>query len=165
MQNEHELRSEESTVAWFYRILRNAITDNFRRQDARTRAHEGFAAEALLTYEPELQATVCACIGDVVKQLKHEYRAAIEQVDLGGLSVQDFARQESTTPNNASVRLHRARKDLARRVTAVCGICAEHKCADCLQTKSTVRSSGRLRQHWRRKTICAAVPPKRRRTK
>ena len=68
-------------MAWFYRILRNAITDNFRRQDARTRAHQGFAAEAPLTYEPELQATVCACIGDVVQELKPECRDAIEQVD------------------------------------------------------------------------------------
>ena len=131
LEHEHELRSEDSTVAWFYRILRNAITDNFRRHAAQTKAHEGFAAEAPLTYEPGLQATVCACIGDVVQQLKAEYRRAIEQVDLGGLSVQEFARQESTSANNASVRLHRARRDVAKRLTSVCGVCAEHKCIDC----------------------------------
>jgi RNA polymerase sigma factor (sigma-70 family) len=136
MEHQHELRSEDSTVAWFYRILRNAITDNFRRQDAQTRAHEGFAAEAPLTYEPELEATVCACIGDVVQELKPEYRNAIEQVDLGGLSVQEFARRESTTANNASVRLHRARKDVAKRLIAVCGSCAEHKCLDCTCKRS-----------------------------
>ncbi len=131
LEHEHELRSEDSTVAWFYRILRNAITDNFRRHAAQTKAHEGFAAEAPLAYEPGLQATVCACIGDVVQQLKAEYRRAIEQVDLGGLSVQEFARRESTSANNASVRLHRARRDVAKRLTSVCGVCAEHKCIDC----------------------------------
>lgn len=131
MEHEHELRSEESAVAWFYRILRNAITDNFRRQATQTKAHEAFAAEATLVYEPELQSTVCACIEDVIQELKPEYRAAIEHVDLGGLSVQDFAERESTTANNASVRLHRARKDVAKRLTAVCGVCAEHKCVDC----------------------------------
>lgn len=136
MQHEQELRSEESTAAWFYRILRNAITDNFRRQDARTRAYESFAADAPLTYEAELQATVCACIGDVIQDLKPEYRAAIEQVDLAGLSVQEFARRESTTANNASVRLHRARKDVAKRLTAVCGICAEHRRTDCTCKRS-----------------------------
>ena len=136
MEHEHELRSQESIVAWFYRILRNAITDNFRRQAAQTRAHEGFAAEAPSTYEPELEATACACIGDVVQELKPEYRNAIEQVDLGGLSLREFARRESTTANNASVRLHRARKDVAKRLTAVCGSCAEHKCLDCTCKRS-----------------------------
>jgi RNA polymerase sigma factor (sigma-70 family) len=136
LAHEHELRSEESTVAWFYRVLRNAITDNFRRQAARTKAHDGFAAEAPLTYEPELQATVCACIGDVVRELKPEYRNAIEQVDLGGSTVWEVAHRESTTTNNASVRLHRARKDVAKRLTAVCGSCAEHKCVDCTCKRS-----------------------------
>ncbi|GAC1418469.1 MAG: hypothetical protein NVS9B15_01330 [Acidobacteriaceae bacterium] len=136
MEHGHELRSEESTVAWFYRILRNAVTDNFRRKSAQTKAHESFAEEAPLTYEPELKATVCACIEDVIQDLKPEYRHAIEQVDLGGLSVQDFAKLESTTSNNASVRLHRARKDVAKRLTAVCGICAEHKCVDCTCKRS-----------------------------
>ena len=131
MEHGHELRSEESTVAWFYRILRNAVTDNFRRRSAQIAAHQSFAAEAPLTYGPELKATVCACIEDVIQDLKPEYRHAIEEVDLGGLSVQDFAKRESTTANNASVRLHRARKDVAKRLAEVCGICAEHKCIDC----------------------------------
>ena len=131
LEHEHDLRSDSSTVAWFYRILRNAITDHFRRQAARTRAQESFAAEAPMSYEPDLKATVCECIGDVIQTLKPEYRDAIEQVDLLEVSVQDYARRESTTANNASVRLHRARKAVAKRLTAVCGSCAEHKCIDC----------------------------------
>lgn len=53
-----EIRDDESTVAWFYRLLRNAITDSYRREAARNRAHEDFAAEAPLSYEPELEQTV-----------------------------------------------------------------------------------------------------------
>jgi RNA polymerase sigma-70 factor (ECF subfamily) len=131
-----EIRDHESTVAWFYRILRNAITDHYRRKAARTNAHEVFAAEAPVSYEAELTHTVCACIGDVIRDLKSEYRTAIEQVDLGGASVEAFAQSQQTSANNASVRLHRARKAVAKKLTTVCGACAEHKCLDCTCRRS-----------------------------
>lgn len=35
MEHGSEIRDDESTVAWFYRILRNAITDHYRRGVAR----------------------------------------------------------------------------------------------------------------------------------
>ena len=136
MEHGSEIRDDESTVAWFYRILRNAITDHYRRRAARGRVHEGFAQEVPDSYEPELAQTVCACVGDVVHDLKDEYRTAIEQVDLGGKSIEDFAQTERISANNASVRLHRARKAIAKQLTTVCGACAEHKCLDCTCRRS-----------------------------
>ena len=131
LEHDEELLDDESVVAWFYRILRNAVIDHYRRTAARNRAHEGFVAEAATAYEPQLEATACACIGDVVRGLKDEYRSAIERIDLGSASIEDFARSEQISSNNAYVRLHRARKAVARRLTDVCGACAEHKCLDC----------------------------------
>jgi RNA polymerase sigma factor (sigma-70 family) len=131
-----EIRDDESTVAWFYRVLRNAITDHYRRRAARTSAHDAFAAEAPVSYEAELTQTACACIGDVILDLKSEYRTAIEQVDLGGVTVEAFAQSQQTSANNASVRLHRARKAVAKKLTTVCGACAEHKCLDCTCRRS-----------------------------
>jgi RNA polymerase sigma-70 factor (ECF subfamily) len=131
MEHSSQILKDESTVAWFYRILRNAITDDHRRRSAQSRAHEGFAAEAPLSYEPELAQTACACIEDVIRDIKSEYRDAIEQVDLGGESVEAFAQSREISANNASVRLHRARKAVAAELTTVCGVCAEHKCLDC----------------------------------
>ena len=138
LKHDEELRDDESVVAWFYRILRNAVIDHYRRTAARNRAHEGFVAEAATTYEPQLEATACACIGDVVRDLKDEYRSAIERVDLGSTSIEDFARSEQISANNAHVRLHRARKAVARQLTEVCGACAEHKCLDCTCHRSRV---------------------------
>jgi len=131
-----DIRDDESTVAWFYRILRNAITDHYRRRAAQSRAHESFAADAPVSYEVELTQTACACIGDLIRDLKSEYRTAIEQVDLGGATVEAFARSQQTSANNASVRLHRARKAVAKKLTTVCGACAEHKCLDCTCRRS-----------------------------
>jgi RNA polymerase sigma-70 factor (ECF subfamily) len=78
-----------------------------------------------------MKQTACACIGDVIRDLKSEYRTAIEQVDLGGVTVEAFAQSQQTSANNAWVRLHRARKTVAKKVTTVRGACAEHKCFDC----------------------------------
>jgi RNA polymerase sigma-70 factor (ECF subfamily) len=131
LEHGSQLRDEESVVAWFYRILRNAIIDYYRRGSARSKAHELFGAGAPTSYEAELEQKVCACIGDVIGDLKAEYREAIERVDLAGESVESFAQLQNTTANNASVRLHRARKAVAKKLIQVCGICAEHKCLDC----------------------------------
>ena len=126
-----EIRDGESTVAWFYRILRNAVTDHYRRRASRNKAYAAFAAEMPETYEPEIKAAICECIGDVIATLKPEYRSAIEQVDLREIPVENFAESEQISSNNASVRLHRARKEVARQLKTVCGACAEHKCLDC----------------------------------
>jgi RNA polymerase sigma factor (sigma-70 family) len=136
IEHSSEIREAESSVAWFYRILRNAITDHYRRSGARSRAYEAFTVEAPMSYEPELTNTVCACIGDVIHDLKSEYRTAIEQVDLGGVTVEAFAQSQQVSANNASVRLHRARKAVAKMLTTVCGACAEHKCLDCTCRRS-----------------------------
>jgi RNA polymerase sigma-70 factor (ECF subfamily) len=131
-----EIRKEQSTVAWFYRILRNAVVDHYRRAAARDRADADFAVQNPAAYEAELEQTVCACIGDVIRDLKNDYREAIVRIDLEGQTVEDFARTQQITPNNASVRLHRARKAVARELTTLCGTCAKHKCLDCTCRRS-----------------------------
>ena len=126
-----ELRDAESSVAWFYRILRNAITDHFRQTSARSRALDQFTAGWKDGFEPELKEQTCDCIREVIRDLKPEYREVIEQIDLAEGSVESFARAQKTTANNAYVRLHRARKAVAKRLTEVCGTCATHRCIDC----------------------------------
>jgi RNA polymerase sigma factor (sigma-70 family) len=131
-----EIRDDESTVAWFYRTLRNAVTDHYRRSSTRTRAHETYSAELPVSFDPEFAETACACVGDVIHDLKDEYREAIEQVDLCGVSVESFAQSQQTNANNVSVRLHRARKAVAKKLIAVCGACAQHRCLDCTCRRS-----------------------------
>jgi RNA polymerase sigma factor (sigma-70 family) len=129
-----DLHAEESAVAWFYRLLRNALTDHWRRRDHERRALEAAAAEPMTpaaSPDEELMNTVCACVGSMLATLKGEYAEAIRHVDMNGDSVGDFARASGITPGNAAVRLHRARQALRRRVEESCGTCAEHACLDC----------------------------------
>src|SRR5687768_12857377 len=67
-----ELRDGESAVAWFYRLLRNALVDFYRRRDAERRAMERHAGEAVAVTErdPDLDAAVCECVHALIPTLK-----------------------------------------------------------------------------------------------
>src|SRR5690606_38811332 len=70
----------EAIVPWFYRTLRNAAIDQFRRRGAAERAYDAFARE-LETHEtpgPELEAEICACVTRLATTLKPEYAEALQ---------------------------------------------------------------------------------------
>lgn len=127
------LGGSESATTWFYRVLRNAITDHYRRRDSRGRALDRFAAETEVAETPDngLEAVVCACVLSLLETLKPEYGAAIRRVDLDGTSVRGYAEEAGITPSNAGVRLHRAREALRRQLARSCGTCLTHGCLDC----------------------------------
>lgn len=127
-----DLRDGESAVAWFYRLLRNALADRGRRKATEEKARRVLEARAVpLRTDRELERAVCRCINDLLGTLKPEEASLIRDVDLGGASPADAARARGITVNNAGVRLFRARKALRRALEASCGTCTEHGCLDC----------------------------------
>lgn len=127
------IRDDESAVAWFYRVLRNAIVDRHRRGGARTRGLERYAVELETTnaMPDDTKNAICRCVTGLAKTLKPEYANALSVVDVEGRSLSDLAAEEEITVNNAGVRLHRARAALRQRVSRSCGTCAVHGCLDC----------------------------------
>jgi len=134
LEGNSRLRDEDSAVAWFYRMLRNALIDHWRRRSAEQRAAERLAEqeeETVPAADQELMDTVCACVGDLLQTLKPEYAEAIRRVDLDDKSVKEFAEGAGISANNASVRLFRGREALRQQVRRACGTCADHGCLDC----------------------------------
>jgi len=127
------LRARESAVAWFYRLLRNAIADHYRRRRTEQRALERLSAEPAAdeAAEAELQEAVCGCVRTLVDTLKPEYAGVLRRVDLEGASLAAYAAEAGITANNAGVRAHRARLALRRQVEKSCGVCATHGCYEC----------------------------------
>lgn len=124
---------DEAIVPWFYRTLRNAAIDQFRRRSAADRAYAAFTRE-LETQEipsPDMQAEICACVSRLAATLKPEYAEALQAIEIEGTPVKTYADRKGLSPNNAAVRVYRAREALKRRVTESCGTCAEHGCVDC----------------------------------
>lgn len=127
------LQEAESSRAWFYRILRNALVDHYRHHAAEGRAHQRWGAEQQITVAADDLAhdVVCHCVEQVLALLNPAYAAIVEQVDLKEVRLADFAAAAGITVSNATVRLHRARKALRQRLTETCGACATHGCLNC----------------------------------
>lgn len=118
-------------VPWFYRVLRNAVIDRHRRQDAERRHREGWLKDPTREPDSTPRGRLCRCTLQALASLKPEHARIIEQVDVHGRSVVDVARTEALTQTNAYVRLHRARRLLGERLRAICRSCAETACVDC----------------------------------
>jgi RNA polymerase sigma-70 factor (ECF subfamily) len=119
---------DEAIIPWFYRTLRNAAIDQFRRRGAAERAHEAFARE-LETHEAptaDMEAEICACVSRLAATLKPEYADALDAIEVGGTP-----EAKGLSANNAAVRVFRAREALKKRVSESCGTCAEHGCVNC----------------------------------
>ncbi len=128
----------ETAVGWFYRVLRNAITDHFRRRAAQDRKLERLGREQSgETEDHELHNVVCKCVAELAETLKPEFAAALKRVEIDGVSVKDYADEAGISSNNAGVRIFRAREALRKQVTRACGTCADHGCLDCTCEKSS----------------------------
>ena len=124
---------DEKVVAWFYRVLRNAVIDHYRQRSTTTRAMEAWGREFPDVQEPEaeLRQEICRCVSGLLETLKPEYREALRIVDLEEGKLKDLAQQSGITAENAAVRVHRARAALRRRIEQACGTCSVHGCLDC----------------------------------
>jgi RNA polymerase sigma factor (sigma-70 family) len=132
------IRESESAVAWFYRLLRNALIDHYRHKATEARALERHGHE-LLPNEEELRGAVCACMRTLLPNLKPEYTEMLRRADLEEIPIGQVASDLGITTNNATVRLHRARQALKRELERSCGTCATHGCLDCSCGDSTCR--------------------------
>jgi RNA polymerase sigma factor (sigma-70 family) len=128
-----EIRDAERAVAWFYRLLRNAIVDHYRARDSERRGLAALVQEIGDAVEPppDIESEICRCFAALLPALRPEYAEILRRVDLEGARPADFARANGLTANNAMVRLHRARQALRADLQRSCRTCADHGCLDC----------------------------------
>ena len=128
MEFASQLREAESSVAWFYRILRNAVIDHYRRRATESVALERWAKELETSsaLDPLLYEAACQCIAGALKRLTPAYASLLREVDLGEMAVGDYAEAHGIAPSTAHVRAHRARKSMRKELIRCCGTCATH---------------------------------------
>lgn len=134
VEKSSDIRDSESAIAWFYRLLRNAVVDHHRRAAAGKRSLEAIAREVSegdSSMDPAIERALCQCVSALVPTLKPEYADLIARIDLGGEDLALVAESLGIEPGNARVRLHRARTALRASVERTCRTCAEHGCLDC----------------------------------
>ena len=139
-EHQDDFEPSESAIGWFYRLLRNAVIDSYRRRVSTNKALEAWTRELETAVQPslELHNEVCACLHGILDGLKPEYSEVLHAVDLGEQRLQDFAQQHKLSTSNAGVRIHRARAALRKRLLQTCATCAEHGCLNCTCKKHRV---------------------------
>ena len=136
LQSGPKVTDDQNLLPWFYRVLRNVITDLHRRRVARAKALERYTQEAAIQAEDEadLEATACACFRALLPTLRPEYAEVLQLADLDGEPAEAVAERMGISRNNLNVRLHRARRQLRQRLEQTCQLCAKHGCLDCTCT-------------------------------
>lgn len=131
IRHQAEWDAKENILAWFYRILRNALTDHYRASAAEQRKQETLQDVSATSIPQDERDPLCACFKDLLPSLKPEYAEALRRIDLEEEDPAKVAASLGVTGNNLTVRLHRARKSLKTRLEGVCGVCTRHGCLDC----------------------------------
>jgi RNA polymerase sigma factor (sigma-70 family) len=125
-----DLRDQDRLLLWFYRILRNAIIDAYRRQGVERKYTKEIVADEMPAVEMEDTTALCACFSDLLPTLKPEYRELI-QSELNEEKQELVLSRLGISLSNLKVRRHRARQALRRRLEETCRMCATHSCLDC----------------------------------
>jgi RNA polymerase sigma-70 factor (ECF subfamily) len=123
------LRDPTRVRAWLFRILRRVIIDEARSSASRSRRIE-LRAEVPDVAVPPVDES-CGCSSYLASTLEPAQSAILQLVDVGGATLADAARELDISVNNATVRLHRARKKLRERMQEHCGVRRVADCADC----------------------------------
>lgn len=137
VQQAHRVEQPEQSVAWFYRILRNAVIDYYRAHAAENKKTESFMQELQASGDDrtpaldDLRPTVCACLNRLLPELRPAYADLLRRVDLQGEDTAAVAKDLGVTLNNLTVRLHRARQALRNSLEQACGVCTKHGCLNC----------------------------------
>lgn len=141
-----ELRDVRSVRGWLGRILANAIIDHQRAIQRRREVSIEQVATEIAAAEPdqEIDETVCNCLHKLLPTLKPEYAEVIWRADLLGEPRDRIAGSLGVTLNNITVRLHRGRHVLKKRLEEMCVTCPVHgflycRCEDARRPRRSAR--------------------------
>ena len=130
-----QLRDVRMVRGWLSRVLATTIADHLRRAVKRRQQEIVMSPDDLekFSVEPdaELDEAVCNCLYKLLPTIKPEYAEVIRRVDLLGESRDLVAANLGVTLNNVTVRLHRGRRALKKRLEEMCLTCPTHGFLDC----------------------------------
>jgi RNA polymerase sigma factor (sigma-70 family) len=133
LERASQLRDVRTVRGWLGRILATTIVDHQRNLNRRRR-RETHVDEAEIESEAvdaELDAAVCNCLYRLLPTLKPEYADIVWRADILGEPRDRLAASLGTSLNNVSVRLHRGRQALRKRLEEMCRTCPIHGFLDC----------------------------------
>jgi RNA polymerase sigma factor (sigma-70 family) len=137
LERTSDLRDAHTVRGWLGRVLATTIADHQRRA-IRQRRREVLMeqqdlerASEVIAPDQDIDQSVCACLYKLLPTLKADYADVIWRADLLGEPRERIAASLGTTLNNITVRLHRGRQALRKRLEDMCLTCPVHGFLDC----------------------------------
>ncbi len=124
-----DVRDRDRTRAWFFQILRRALADHHAKWALRE-SKLALLANDVGDATPE-EVAVCACSLGQLDRIRPDYADILRRVDIADEPLASAADALGITVNNATVRLHRARKALRDQLREFCGTDSIRACLDC----------------------------------
>jgi RNA polymerase sigma factor (sigma-70 family) len=135
LERASDLRDVRTVRGWLGRILASMIVDHQRRAIRRRRREVAMEQTSIenLAFEPdaELDGAVCSCLYKLLPTLKPDYADIVWRADILGEPRDRIAVGLGITLNNVSVRIHRGRQALKKRLEEMCLTCPVHGFLDC----------------------------------
>jgi RNA polymerase sigma factor (sigma-70 family) len=130
-----DLRDVRSVRGWLSRILATTIV-NYQRRASKWRKREEIVdpfdlEELSIEPDDELEEAICNCLYKLLPTLKPEYAEVIWRIDLLEEPRDRVAASLGVSLNNITVRLHRGRQALKKRLEEMCMTCPVHGFLDC----------------------------------
>ncbi len=135
LERASDLRDVRTVRGWLGRILASMIVDHQRRAIRRRRREVAMEQTNIenLALEPdvELDGAICNCLYKLLPTLKPDYAEVVWRADILGEPRDRIAVSLGVTSNNVSVRIHRGRQALKKRLEEMCLTCPVHGFLDC----------------------------------
>jgi RNA polymerase sigma-70 factor (ECF subfamily) len=122
------LRDDERLLAWIYTVARNAITDYYRlASNRRELPVDDFHGPLDLTQDDEdegwtAEAELATCLQPMLAQLAPEQAAALELVELRGVSQVEAALLAGVSVSGMKSRVQRGRARLRELLLTCCSV-------------------------------------------
>ena len=130
-----DLRDIRTLRGWLGRILASTIADQQRRAIRKRRrevAMELTDTESLaVESDVELDGAICNCLYKLLPTLKPDFAEVLWRADILGEPRDRIAASLGTTLTNVTVRIHRGRQALKKRLEEMCLTCPVHGFLDC----------------------------------
>ncbi len=135
LENAWQLRDVRTVRGWLGRVLATTIVDHQRSTTRMRRREVPFDEDDLgklpADADPELDSAVCNCLYRLLPTLKPEYADIVWRADILGEPRDRLAVSLGISLNNVTVRLHRGRQALRKRLEEMCATCPTHGFLDC----------------------------------
>ncbi|GJM14990.1 MAG: RNA polymerase sigma factor SigZ [Thermodesulfobacteriota bacterium] len=136
-----DLKDEKKLAPWIYQIVRNSLTDYYRKNRLETSEFDEERTESSIdeTSDDIYSACVSGCLQVFMNRLPDKYKVPLELSDIKGLKQKDIADQMNLSYSGLKSRVQRGR-EMIKDMFVDCACISQHKNGIVMDTEYDTKS-------------------------